>query len=151
MNQLSWLIYLADVANSAEGWFSFFGWFFFVLCVLTLIIMAFVHINVGNEFTEKGARNSPEHIAEQLAAKKRFGKVAWGIVGWAFPLWIVGVTATVVIPSKDTVYAIAASELGERALQTPLVGKMGMALEAWLDRQIQPRPQSKSEADDVAS
>lgn len=39
-------------------------------------------------------------------------------------------------PTRETVYAIAASEMGEQALKTPLAGKAEKALEAWLDKQI---------------
>jgi hypothetical protein len=40
------------------------------------------------------------------------------------------------LPSQTTMYAIAASQMGEQALKTPLAGKAGKALEAWLDKQI---------------
>lgn len=50
------------------------------------------------------------------------------------------------LPGRDTVYAIAASEMGEQALKTPLAGKAEKALEAWLDHQIatnEPAPAKK--------
>lgn len=40
-----------------------------------------------------------------------------------------------VLPSRDTMYAIAASQVGEQALKTPLAEKAEKALEAWLNKQ----------------
>lgn len=40
------------------------------------------------------------------------------------------------IPNKDTLYAIATSQVGEQVLSTPLAAKAEKALEAWLDKQI---------------
>jgi hypothetical protein len=40
------------------------------------------------------------------------------------------------VPRTNTIYAIAASEMGERALATPTADKAVRALNAWLDKQI---------------
>lgn len=40
------------------------------------------------------------------------------------------------VPSEETIYAIAASELGEEVISSPTAGKAMKALDAWLDRQI---------------
>lgn len=53
-------------------------------------------------------------------------------------------TTAVFVPSADTVYAIAASELGGQALKTPLAGKAEKALESWLDTQITTAGKSSS-------
>jgi hypothetical protein len=50
----------------------------------------------------------------------------------AFSAWGV----SVVIPGKQTFYAIAAANVGEKALQTQTGDKAVRALNAWLDRQI---------------
>ena len=41
------------------------------------------------------------------------------------------------IPSRDTVYAIAASEMGEEALKSKTATKAMQALDKWLDKQIE--------------
>lgn len=41
-----------------------------------------------------------------------------------------------VVPDRNTIYAIAASEMGEKMLETPVANKATKALEAWLDKQI---------------
>ena len=42
----------------------------------------------------------------------------------------------VVVPDRNTIYAIAASETGEKMLATPVANKATKALEVWLDKQI---------------
>ena len=46
------------------------------------------------------------------------------------------VVASALIPSSRTMYAIAASEIGEDALQSKTGGRAVQALDAWLDKQI---------------
>ena len=53
-----------------------------------------------------------------------------------FPLIILWLMLSVVVPSQETIYAIAASETGETALKSDTGGKAVQALNAWLDRQI---------------
>lgn len=43
-----------------------------------------------------------------------------------------------ILPSSNTIYAIAASEMGEEVLQSATATKAMKALDAWLDRQIAP-------------
>lgn len=45
------------------------------------------------------------------------------------------ILVTAILPSKDTVYAIVASEYGEKLLHTQTAGKAEKALDAWLDKQ----------------
>ena len=44
--------------------------------------------------------------------------------------------ASALFPSETTIYAIAASEVGEDALQLKTGGKAVKALDAWLDKQL---------------
>lgn len=44
---------------------------------------------------------------------------------------------TTLIPSKNTMYAIAASQMGEQAVKSQIGQKTLGALEAWLDKQIE--------------
>ena len=48
------------------------------------------------------------------------------------------VVVSLAVPSKDTVYAIAASEVGEEIVKSETAGKAVKALNAWLDKQIAP-------------
>lgn len=47
-------------------------------------------------------------------------------------------TLAVVLPSRETIYAIAASQMDEQALKSDIGAKTFRALDAWLDRQIAP-------------
>lgn len=116
MNQLSWLIYLADVAGNLDN-------FFFTIMILSLIATG-IWVVVGS-------------IAADDNEDADFWRV-WRKVGWAViaPSFFFGTILGSVVPSKDTVYAIAASEMGERALQTPTADRAFRALNSWLDRQI---------------
>ena len=49
---------------------------------------------------------------------------------------LVAAVIAALLPSKETVYAIAASEMGEELLKTPTAAKATKALDAWLDKQI---------------
>jgi hypothetical protein len=40
------------------------------------------------------------------------------------------------IPSKDTFYAIAASELGEQVIDSPTGQRVKQAIEAWIEQQL---------------
>ena len=48
---------------------------------------------------------------------------------------IAGLLLTAPIPSKETIYMIAASEVGEEALATPEVAKIRMLINKYLDEQ----------------
>lgn len=114
MNQLSWLLYAADVVDKVNVTAAIV----FVPTVLATIFAAVVSsAHVVDYDEENGSR--------WAGIAKRCGLTA---------LCIALVTAP--IPSKDTIYAIAVSEMGEQALATPLAGKATKALEAWLDKQI---------------
>ncbi len=119
MNSLSWMIYLADVLNGTA-------------ITLRLIIFGLL---VG--FVLSGFIST---IEEGLPFEKkptpRF---------WYLPTIVALLLVQAVLPSKNTVYAIAASEMGEKALNTPTAGKAFKALDAWLDEQIAPEKSEEAE------
>ena len=116
MNQLSWIIYFAGVSESLSGFLTFFGFiFFFGPLVLALI----AHLRFDDDEISLD-RETP---------------VNWR--GKILSLGIVFFLLGNMMPPRDTVYAIAASEVGERVLQSPTGNKAVAALNAWLDKQIQ--------------
>jgi len=128
MNNLSWMIYLADVAGS-------------VSTVTTILavgagmggVVSVVAIAAKTDFDNIGERNKRPCLATGWKAGKGF-----------FPVAIAAALVSSILPGRDTVYAIAASEMGEQMLHTPTAGKAVKALDAWLDRQIaEPKPESK--------
>lgn len=118
MNQLSWIIYLADVAGTAKG-----------LCLTAVILSGVVFAAMA--------------FAAMIMSFDSYGDDAlkpWKDLGnrakkWAWVPAVAGL-AMALVPSQGTLYAIAASEMGERALKSETGGKAVEALNAWLDRQI---------------
>lgn len=113
MNTLSWLLYLADVVGSLGKLMSTGGFGLFVFA----LIAAF--ISTVSEY--EGPFQKP--------------------AVWKPKIMIIGSILLLVsgfIPSSNTVYAIAASEMGEQALNTTTATKTFKALDAWLDKQIEP-------------
>lgn len=122
MNTLSWLIYLAGVADGIS-----------VLCVISLIMCGLAALSAGLTWLVNVDYCGDEDIADQ--AKKFLFKIPRA----AIPIGLV----CAFIPSSNTIYAIAASEMGERALKSETGGKAVQALNAWLDRQIAGEPKEK--------
>lgn len=118
LNQLSQLLYWGNVLGNLGGLLVFFG-ILLVIATIVSIITAFVFADSGLKLKNK------VWIPSTFSAA-------------FFILTLCSWTGAAFCPSKETVYAIAASEMGERALQTPLASKAGKALEAWLDKQITP-------------
>jgi hypothetical protein len=139
MNTLSWLIYGADLAGNVQGASS-------VLCIggvagygLYRLVSA-----IEPDFSADPAKRWDADLREHrrwpsLYAKPEGERPQPG----KRPVWIAWVVSislvlSVVTPSRNTLYAIAASEMGERALQTATASKAVQALNAWLDKQITP-------------
>lgn len=108
MNTLSWFLYLADVAGGIN------------LVLLLASVGGLVFLPLVTAF--------------------RFGeglKPAWTPTNTKYAIAIAAALFFVVIlPSKSTMYAIAASELGQQAVESKLGQKVATALEQWIDQQI---------------
>lgn len=113
MNQLSWLLYLADVSASSEGWLIFFGGLATFVSGIILIVITGV---------ESDGEKAPAFLGQTLFM--------------SIPTLLICVLLSVFLPSKETVYAIAASELGEQVMNSDTGQRAGRALNAWLDKQI---------------
>ena len=96
MNNLSWMIYLAGVADQASGVFEALSVFF---GIFGLIGLCFFAAFISIEF-------------------QRFWTAAV-IVSFALILEGVFVTGSILIPSSSTIYMIAASEAGETVVTSP--------------------------------
>ena len=116
MNSLSWLIYLADVAGNLDS-------FFFALMIVSIIAAVIWVIVMFSALDEN----------EGPTFWRPWRRIGYFVIA---PLFFTGVILGSVVPSRDTVYAIAASEMGERALRTPTADRAFKALNSWLDRQI---------------
>lgn len=109
MNNLSILLYLADVSSSLAT----------LLTVLGILGSA-----AGLVFWLMSLDKSPELDPIRPYRNTLF---------YALPI----VALSCLFPSKDTMYAIAASEMGEEVLNSGIGTRATKALEAWLDKQIE--------------
>lgn len=111
MNSLSWFLYLADVVSGLGHFFSVAGFLFLLF----------------------GGWLAAVILVESC-----------GDVKWPFVFPVVGLALLLfatLIPSKNTIYAIAASELGKQAAESEL-GKKGLkAVELWIDEQMKEKKQ----------
>jgi hypothetical protein len=125
MNQLSWLLYWADVLPHfaiAVG----------IVCTLLAIFSALMTVLF---FT--AGFGSWTHDKEYTARFRYFPVV--------FVLAVLLAFTSNLIPSKNTFYLIAASEAGEQALKTPEVSKVRAVINKWLEDAAAP---SKKDDDD---
>ncbi len=101
------------------SWFLYFAgmaasvsMFFTLFGFLTLTVLGFVSVYAWLE------DNNPKYLK-------------WNLV----PVLLIAVA--VLIPSKDTMYAIAASELGEEVVKSAIGQKSIKAIEQWIDSQLE--------------
>jgi hypothetical protein len=111
MNSLSWMIYLADVAENIG----------FVCGLMLILGLAAGGICVL--------------FWDDIENGKRL------IKPYLITMAVVMFVGTVV-PSKEAIYAMAASESGEKILKSETGDKAIQALNAWLDRQIKGEPKA---------
>lgn len=110
MNQVLFLMYLADLATGIS-----------VLCCIVGIVLLCVYafrwmVNLNDEFGENA-------VARTMPPKRA--------------LWIVLILFCVsaAMPSKATLYAVAAVQAGDTLANTERGAKVIRALDAWLDQQ----------------
>lgn len=113
MNTLSWMIYLADLCGNLRLALA-------VMCFALTVTIVISLVNISDYHEE----------SKERAAHARRIRMSFCV------LPAVAIIAAT-IPSKETVYAVAASEMGEQILQTDTAGKARQALNAWLDKQIE--------------
>jgi len=147
MNELSWLIYLADVAGSVKSVAGIIGG----LMVPTAVVMATIDANkykANNHRADVQAWD--EKMAQHISYPVLYDRPAtdrphdedaktwnpWPIVKGPVLTMFSAAIVFCAFPASGTLYAIAASEMGERVIQSETGDKAIQALNAWLDRQI---------------
>jgi hypothetical protein len=129
MNSLSWLIYLASLSGSVSGFFTFLAVMGAVFALLgTVLSVMWTDGSFGGDRKIKGYEEMRQRGNYMLSR----GSLVLVIFG--------GVAA--ILPSSNTVYAIAASEIGERVITDETVKGLAAdstkALQAWIKKQIEP-------------
>jgi len=130
MNELSWLIYAADVAGSLKT-VSTVGVVLGVASIATSIVVWQSNSDAQYIWSTDDKDKVLCSRATNRDAAIKAGRISAVVA-------IVSLVFTIISPSSNTIYAIAASEMGEEIITSPTATKAVKALDAWLDRQIAP-------------
>lgn len=121
MNTLSILILAGDVAGRFGG-FAFA--MVIVLGVTSAILMAVTMAHSGYSDDKYGENDKRTHDTARSWLRR------------VVTLWAVFAFLFIVLPSKTTFYMVAASQVGERVVNTPEVQEILESLRVWLRKQI---------------
>ena len=124
MNELSWLIYAADVSSGLSfvaGVFAFIG------AIAVFVVTIYASFGKDDYYVKVGDEHWLRFHDIQKKALTKWSRIP-----------IAATLVAALLPSSNTVYAIAASEMGEEVVKSETAGKAMKALDAWLDRQIAP-------------
>lgn len=102
MNTLSWILYGADVAGSLGVFFGSIGAVCLFLFIPASVIAYLIVWNVGDNVEYGASQQYLRKIAKML-----------GVIG------LVSVLISTLIPRRETIYMIAASEVGEVVVDSP--------------------------------
>lgn len=111
MNSLSWFLYLANVVSNLSPVL----FYMIFVCGVSFVILSFVYTETHNEGTRKKAAFYLNRI---------------------FIVVLVLLGCLTILPSKETVYAIAASEFGESILTSEAGQQVLSALKEWTLSQL---------------
>jgi hypothetical protein len=114
MNSVSWFIYIAQVSESIGSLFRVLGGLGIILCVLFTMIST---ISASVDADEFVPRASPARYIAISAALLAVGCL---------------------MPERNTMYAIAASEVGEQVVKSEIASDATKALHQWIKKQIEP-------------
>ena len=138
MNELSWLIYAADVAGSMNVWFLVIGILSVIVCVVAILWPVMLDPEMASWLhREKEYKRWPSITTppgDKPEPKPIMGRRP--LIKSCLVVFLASISLGIFTPSSGTLYAIAASEMGERVIQSETGGKAVDALNAWLDRQI---------------
>ena len=117
MNSVSWFLYFPDVTNSLSVVFC-------VVALLSSIGIGVMWLVLTVNASVEDDRFKPAHMPVRM---------------WAFPLILLFLACF--LPSKNTMYAIAASQMGEKIAQSEAVRGIAddatRALQNWIRKQIE--------------
>ena len=131
MNYLSWLIYLANITGNLSG-FAIFITVVLGLGCAAAIVVALIHLQTTDS---RGYELSKETIAASTVVAKTSRRYAWMFF---FGMTFAG-TFAAIMPSRQTVLLIAASQIGEQVVnhqrvQTVLDPSIEL-LQTWIAQQ----------------
>lgn len=129
MNNVSWLIYLSNISGNIGGLLIFIG--------IAVFIIAGVYFGISIAlYDDLNKWDTSEETAGLLKKSLHIRRFVPALLVLACTLWVLAALC----PRQETVLAIAASEIGEKVLESPTGNLAIKALNAWLQRQIAPPP-----------
>lgn len=131
MNNLSILLYLAETLGSLGTAMTVFGVVGLILVGGTLFAST-IEMSAQSRYNNKNRETGEIMYDKDYLNAKRWKDTA---LRW---LWLPVVLffVSMLMPSRETIYMIAASEIGEEAIQTPEFAKMRKMLNQYLDEQL---------------
>jgi len=132
MNSLSWLLYAADVSSGVDATLSAIAGLSAVGSIASGIACCIFRFSSPGFWSWQDS-DERERIRKQWGAGASFSAKSLKV---SCAILIASMAVSAVIPARGTIYAIAASEMGEKVLMTQTGDKAVKALDAWLDRQI---------------
>lgn len=123
MNTLSWMLYGIDVVDNLNS------------IVSAAVAFSIIGI-IGSWVVERLCSIDEDDIGKlekRFAACLKLNKMLVSAL-------VVFVTISIFIPTKNTLYAIAASELGEKVATSEIGTDALKAVQTWIKNQITPEP-----------
>ena len=132
MNTLSVLIYLSSVSQSLNAFFTFIAIIFFIISVIFGIISIFNYF-----MAQEQLRYSSNREPSEIGISNTFRKF---LLRFTLPLTFLCSILAIAIPDRQTILLIAASEYGERIMNSErvnaLVDPSIQYLQSWLRNEV---------------
>lgn len=123
MNQLSWLLYLAGVSGNLQRLLSISA---------LLLFLGTVGLGVWTLMSYADTYDDAKRKS-YIVLWKKFSQ-------WSISFAVICTFIACILPSRTTMYGIAASEFGEQLLHTKTASLAEQALNNWLQQQINTPP-----------
>lgn len=133
MNNLSWMIYLAGASASLASFLFFIASVFGIAAVIATFT-AIVNVFETDQYNRR-------YSDDIITSKRSLKKSAFKIAITAFICMIIAGSTSSLLPSRQTVLLIAASEIGERVVTSEraqsVIDPSIDLLKTWMQRETQ--------------
>ena len=114
MNSVSWFIYLTDILSRFTYAFTPLVPITFIFIIIPMAVCHFLY-----------EENSDYKNGEYVRIKSFPLRHVSNLLRYIIPIWFIMLFAIILIPSKQTMYMIAASQVGEQVVQLEQVQDIG--------------------------
>jgi hypothetical protein len=129
MNNLSWMLYFAEVCENIGVFFCIIG-LIGTLISLIAIIISYCFMSDYRCYNEVNNEGVTVRFDKNYLFARGWFKTARCVLPVCFFLWTVGLA----LPSKQTIYLIIASETGEEVIKSETGKKALEAVNRYLDK-----------------